>query len=84
LKKKNENKVAEIAVSMVSNEKSSILIKGLINTGVILKYVLDKQYNLNIGKTLSHVAIMEIPEFDKLYFITDAALNIEPTLEQKD
>jgi len=83
IEEKDENKVAEIAVSMVSNEKSSILIKGLINTGVILKYVLDKQYNLNIGKTLSHVAIMEIPEFDKLYFITDAALNIEPTLEQK-
>ncbi|MCX8058139.1 MAG: bifunctional enoyl-CoA hydratase/phosphate acetyltransferase [Spirochaetes bacterium] len=78
-----ENKIAELAIKKVCAEGKSILVKGLINTGIILKYVLDKQYGLNIGNTLSHVAIMEIPGFEKLYFITDAALNIDPTLEQK-
>lgn len=80
---RDESKIGEISVKLVSEEEGSILVKGLINTGVILKYVLDKQYGLNIGYTLSHVAIMEIPGFDKLFFVTDAALNIDPTLEQK-
>ncbi|MCR4422056.1 MAG: bifunctional enoyl-CoA hydratase/phosphate acetyltransferase [Spirochaetales bacterium] len=78
-----EVNIAKKAIEMMHNDQADILIKGLINTAVILKWVLNKDYNLNLGKVLSHVALMEIPGRQKLLFITDAALNILPDIEQK-
>ncbi|MEJ5272537.1 MAG: bifunctional enoyl-CoA hydratase/phosphate acetyltransferase [Spirochaetota bacterium] len=78
-----ESNIAQKAVEMMNNDEADILIKGLINTAVILKWVLNKDYNLNLGKVLSHVALMEIPNRKKILFITDAALNILPDLQQK-
>jgi phosphate butyryltransferase len=78
-----EANIAKKAVEMMHNDQADILIKGLINTAVILKWVLNKDYNLNLGKVLSHVALMEIPNRQKILFITDAALNILPDIEQK-
>ena len=77
-----EAEIAEKAVCEVSEGRASILIKGLVNTGTILKFVLNKKYNLNSGNILSHVATMEIPGFNKLLLVSDAALNIAPTEEQ--
>jgi len=79
----DEMKIAEIAIKEVSEGRADILMKGLVNTAVILKFVLNKEYNLNLGSVLSHVAIMEIPGWEKLVFVTDAALNPSPDLNQK-
>ncbi len=78
-----EVNIAKKAIEMMHNDEADLLIKGLINTAVILKWVLNKDYNLNLGKVLSHVALMEIPKRDKILFISDAALNILPDIEQK-
>jgi len=78
-----ETNIAKKAVEMMHNDEADLLIKGLINTAVILKWVLNKDYNLNLGKVLSHVALMEIPNRKKIIFISDAALNIMPDIEQK-
>lgn len=78
-----ETNVAKKSVELMHEDKADILIKGLINTAVILKAVLNKDYNLNTGKILSHVALMEIPSRNKLLIISDAALNISPDLDQK-
>lgn len=79
----SESQIAQKAVELMHQDKADILIKGLINTAVILKWVLNKDYNLNTGNLLSHVALMEIPSYHKLVFISDVALNIAPDLEQK-
>ncbi len=78
-----ETNIAKKAIEMMHNDEADILIKGLINTAVILKWVLNKDYNLNLGKTLSHVALMEIPNRNKILFLSDAALNILPDIDQK-
>lgn len=79
----DEKDIAVKSVKEVAKYNDSILIKGLINTGTILKFVLNKEFGLNRGNILSHVAIMEVPERDKLILLTDAALNINPDLNQK-
>ena len=72
-----------IAVESVKNGQEQILMKGLVPTAVILKAVLDKEIGLRTGRVLSHVALFEIEGYERLLFLTDAAMNIAPSLEQK-
>jgi phosphate butyryltransferase len=74
---------AEMAVRAVSNKEATVLMKGNIPTSVLLKAVLNKEYGLRTGNVLSHVAVFEVPDFDRLTIITDAGMNIAPDLEQK-
>jgi phosphate butyryltransferase len=74
---------AKHAVKAVHDGDADILMKGLVPTSVLLKEVLNKEYGLRTGKVLSHVAAFEIDGFDRLIFVTDAAMNIEPDLNQK-
>jgi len=72
------------AVKLVSSGKAQAVMKGLVATADMLRAVLDKEVGLRAGKTiLSHVAIAEIPGFDRLIIITDAAMNVTPDLSQK-
>lgn len=79
----DEKEAAQKAVQSVRNGESDVLMKGLISTSVILKEVLNKEYGLSIGKVLSHVAVFQIPDYDRLIFVTDSAMNITPDLNQK-
>ena len=71
------------AVQLVSTGQADILMKGYIHTDDFLRGVLDKTQGLRTGSIMSHVFIAEIRSWDKLIFITDAAMNIAPDLEQK-
>lgn len=71
------------AVESVSSGNSQILMKGLVPTATLLRAVLDKEIGLRSERLLSHVALFEIEGYDRLIFITDAAMNITPTLDQK-
>ncbi|MGM0834551.1 MAG: phosphate butyryltransferase [Bacillota bacterium] len=79
----NAKEAAQLAVKAVSSKEADVLMKGNVPTATILKEVLNKEYGLRTGSVLSHVAAFEIPGYDRLIFVTDAAMNIEPTLEQK-
>ncbi|NRD80692.1 phosphate butyryltransferase [Bacillus sp. BRMEA1] len=74
---------AELAVKAVFNKEANVLMKGNIPTNIFLKAVLNKEFGLRTGNVLSHVAAFEVPDFDRLIFVTDAAMNIAPDLEQK-
>ncbi|MCF6137836.1 phosphate butyryltransferase [Pseudalkalibacillus berkeleyi] len=71
------------AVQAVSSGEADVLMKGMVSTSTILKAVLNKEYGLRTGKVLSHVAAFEVSGFDRLIFVTDAAMNIAPDLKQK-
>ena len=71
------------AVSYVNAGEAGALMKGLVDTSVIMKAVLNKVDGMRIGKKLSHVAVFECATYHKLLFITDAAINIAPTLDEK-
>jgi len=74
---------AEHAVKAVQLNEAQVLMKGNIPTAKLLKAVLNKEYGLRTGRVLSHVAVFDVPHFDRLIFVTDAAMNIRPELEQK-
>lgn len=74
---------AELAVRAVHLNKANVLMKGNVPTATFLKAVLNKEYGLRMGKVLSHVAVFEIPGYDRFIIVTDAAMNISPDLEQK-
>ncbi|GAU79741.1 bifunctional enoyl-CoA hydratase/phosphate acetyltransferase [Fusibacter sp. 3D3] len=74
---------AQVAVKLVSDGKGDFLMKGLIDTAILLKAVLDKEIGLRTDSLLSHVMIYEVPHYHKLLFLTDGGMNIEPSYEEK-
>ncbi|KAB2456355.1 phosphate butyryltransferase [Bacillus cereus] len=74
---------AELSVKAVRNGEADVLMKGNIPTANILKAVLNKEWGLRKGSVLSHVAAFEFPNYDRLIFVTDAAMNIAPDVTQK-
>lgn len=71
------------AVSLVHDKKANMYMKGLIDTKAFLKSVLDKEVGLRTGKPLSHVAVFEVANLEKLIYLTDVAFIPYPTLEDK-
>ena len=71
------------AVELVSQKKATVLMKGLVDSSIVLKAALNKQEGLRTSKKLSHIAVFEVPTYHKLLFITDSAINIEPDLTTK-
>lgn len=71
------------AVALVSSGKAHMVMKGLVDTSIILKAVLDKEIGLRTGNVLSHVAVFDVPGYDRLFFVTDAAMNLAPDLNTK-
>ncbi|SFI11872.1 phosphate butyryltransferase [Tindallia magadiensis] len=71
------------AVELVSSGKAHMVMKGLVDTSIFLKAVLNAEIGLRTGNVLSHVAVFDIKGFDRLFLVTDAAMNIDPDLETK-
>lgn len=71
------------AAQLIREGRAEILMKGMVSTGQLLKAVLNKEHGLRKGSVLSHVAIFESPYYHKLLGITDAAMNVAPTFEEK-
>ncbi len=71
------------AVALVREGHADFLMKGKVDTAVILKAVVDKTHGLNRGGVISHVAMMEVPSYHKLLIPVDGGMIPHPTLEQK-
>lgn len=74
---------AKAGVSLVRDGRCGILMKGKIGTGALLKAVLDREQGLRAGRTLSHVACLEVPGFDRFIFVTDGGVVLSPDLDKK-
>lgn len=79
----NEAEAARIAVDIVAGGNADILMKGLLQTSNFLRAVLKKDSGLRGSGILSHVAVFEIPLYDRLLFMADSGLNISPDLKAK-
>lgn len=75
---------AEISVKLVSDEKADFIMKGILDTSILLKSVLNKEYGLRTDSLLSHVMVYELPAYNKLLILTDGGMNINPTYDQKE
>ncbi|QIL78617.1 bifunctional enoyl-CoA hydratase/phosphate acetyltransferase [Diaphorobacter sp. HDW4A] len=73
---------AALAADMAARREVEMLMKGSLHTDELLKAVLAKP-ELRTGRRLSHVFRFDVPAYSKPLFITDAAINIQPTLGEK-
>lgn len=71
------------AVAMCRRGEGDILLKGLVETAVILRAVVNKETGLCAQGVLSHLTLAQIPNYRKLLGVTDCALLTYPNLEQK-
>ncbi|HEY2775391.1 MAG TPA: bifunctional enoyl-CoA hydratase/phosphate acetyltransferase [Candidatus Binatia bacterium] len=74
---------AMIAVELVRTGKAELLMKGSLHSDEILGAVVSKEGGLRTGRRLSHVFVMDVPTYHKVLIVTDGAINIAPTLEDK-
>ena len=71
------------AIKLVREGKASLPMKGFVDTSVALKSLLNKEYGLRTGNLICHVGLMEVAGFDRMFLLSDSAMTIAPTLEQK-
>jgi len=71
------------AVELVRKGEAEILMKGSLHSDELLAAVVAKETGLRTGRRVSHVFIMDVPTYHKVLVVTDAAINIAPTLEDK-
>ena len=71
------------AVELVRKGEAELLMKGSLHTDELLGAVVARESGLRTGRRISHVFIMDVPTYHKVLLVTDAAINIAPTLEDK-
>jgi phosphotransacetylase len=74
---------ARKAVELVREGRAELLMKGSLHTDELLGAVVAREGGLRAGRRVSHVFIMDVPTYHKVLVVTDAAINIAPTLEDK-
>jgi len=72
----------QLAVRAVNQGIADILMKGLVDTSIIMKEVLNKDYGIRIGQVISHIMVCELPRLKRLILLSDAAMIIDPTVLQ--
>jgi phosphotransacetylase len=71
------------AVELVRQGEAELLMKGSLHSDELLNAVIAKETGLRTGRRLSHAFIMDVPAYHKVLIVTDGAINIAPTLEDK-
>ena len=79
----DDETIAKIAIDLVNQGKADVLMKGQISTPILMKAVLNKEKGLRTDEVLSHVAVAEVPSYNKLLVVSDGGINIHPNLETK-
>lgn len=74
---------AERAVELVRNGEADAVMKGRLHTDELMTAIVDKERGLRTERRMSHVFALDVPKYDKPLYITDAAINIYPGLDDK-
>jgi len=79
----NNKEAANKSIELIAEGKADFPMKGLLSTKVILKALLNKEYGLRQDRLLSLVTMMYLEKEDKIVFMTDGGMNIDPDLNEK-
>jgi phosphate acetyltransferase len=74
---------ADLAVQLAREGKAEMLMKGSLHTDELMAAVVRSATGLRTNRRISHAFIMDVPSLDRPIIVTDAAINIFPTLEDK-
>lgn len=78
----SHTEACEKAVHAVHAGEADVLMKGLVHTSTFVRTILQHG-GLRSERLLSHVTIFQLPQLERLLFVTDSGMNIHPTLEEK-
>ena len=79
----HSNEAAETAVKMAAKQQVEAIMKGKLHTEELMKPVVARENGLRTGRRMSHVFCLEVPNYPKPIFLTDAAINLFPHLKEK-
>jgi len=71
------------AVGLLREGQAELLMKGSLHTDELMAAVVSRDGGLRTGRRISHVFVMDVPTYHKVLIVTDGAINIAPTLEDK-
>ena len=71
------------AAELVRTGEAELLMKGSLHTDELMAAVVAREAGLRTGRRISHVFVMDVPTYHKVLVVTDGAINIAPTLEDK-
>jgi phosphate acetyltransferase len=74
---------AKQAVALIREGRAEVLMKGSLHTDELMSAIVSREGGLRTGRRISHVFVMDVPTYHKVLIVTDAAINIAPTLEDK-
>ena len=79
----NSVDAAKQAVALIREGRAEVLMKGSLHTDELMSAIVSREGGMRTGRRISHVFIMDVPTYHKVIIVTDAAINIAPTLEDK-
>src|SRR5258707_11948514 len=71
------------AVELLREGRAELLMKGSLHTDELMAAVVSRDGGLRTARRISHVFLMDVPTYHKVLIVTDGAINIAPTLEDK-
>jgi len=71
------------AVELLREAQAEVLMKGSLHTDELMAAVVARDKGLRTERRISHVFVMDVPTYHKVLIVTDGAINIAPTLEDK-
>lgn len=77
----SNEEACKMAVAAVKAQKATTVMKGKVDTSVILKAIINKEHGLGGGGLISHVGVLKVDKFDKFFLLSDSAVNIMPTFD---
>jgi len=79
----HSHEAAKKAVELAKKREVAAIMKGSLHTDELMSAVVHKENGLRTERRISHAFLMAVATFPKPFIITDAAINIRPTLEDK-
>ncbi len=79
----NSIAAAARAVALVKEGQAEVLMKGSLHSDELMSEIVSREGGLRTGRRISHAFVMDVPTYHKVLIVTDGAINIAPTLEDK-
>ncbi len=71
------------AVAVIKEGHAEVLMKGSLHSDELMSAIVSREGGLRTGRRISHAFVMDVPTYHKVLIVTDGAINIAPTLEDK-
>lgn len=77
------DEAAKKTCQCIKDGEADFILKGKIDTGILLKAVVSEDSGLRTGRLMSHLAFLKIPNYHKIIVLTDSGMVLYPDLQQK-